>query len=102
MTIYQGEAMANIVIKIGYDNGAKYDFTGVTEISVKFTTGGRFVQKLLSLNEITSISLGQFSVSLTSFDTNNLRPAEDGSVRITITKPSETRIAVVDGLKVRK
>lgn len=102
MTIYQGEAMANIVIKVGYNNGVKYDFTGVTEISVKFTTGGRYVQKLLSLNEITGISLGQFSLSLTSFDTNNLRPSDDGSIKITIVKPNETRIAVVDSLKVRK
>ena len=97
-----GESFSNITIKVAYNNGQKFDFTGATEISVRFRTGAKTITKLLSLNEVTNLSLGQLSVGLTSADTLAMLPVEDGSVRIRVTKPNETRVAVVNGLKVRR
>ncbi len=100
MIIYQGEAFNPLTLKVTYSNGQKYDFTGATEIVAKFKHSG--LEKKLSLTQVTNISLGQFDIALSAAETAALRITEAGSIVITITKPLETRIALIENIKVRK
>lgn len=101
MKIYKGEDIEDISISLTYPDKTPFDFTEATEIVTTIRSGGTSVEKKLSLGEITNVSLGKFYLSLTSANTNSLAVSESASVLVTITTPTETRIAVIPSIKVR-
>ncbi len=77
-----------------------FDLTGATEINVRFPTDTGFLEKKLTLAEVTIVNavLGMISVTLSDTDTTTLKVGSQQSFDVIIDIGTTRRIALFDEL----